>query len=184
MSENDFLPKELCSICAERLKDFRNFKELCLGSHRTLMTVIENGTDQELGATTVVISSSDSDSTVSLDLKCYENEIINHQNELLLPENTKKDITKPEIIKCDSTKIEEFDQNFFYCAHCTKRFRRKLLLCKHLNNTHFPENVLKDQESTTNKQKQLKCPYESCSKRFFYKQDILDAHIRSHLSEY
>lgn len=148
------------------------------------MTVIENGTDQEIGATTLVISSNDSDSTVSLDLiKRYPNEIINHQNELLLPQTT-KEVIKPEIIKCDSTKSEQFDQNFFNCAHCTKRFRRKLLLCKHLNNTHFPENASKTQESLKHNQKQLKCSYESCSKRFFYKQDTLDAHIRSHLSEY
>lgn len=184
VSENDFLPKELCSICAERLKDFRNFKELCLGSHRTLIGAIENGTEPEVKVTRIEISSNDSDSTVTTHHnKSYHKEIKNHHNEVLLPQSTKE---AQEINDCHSinNNDEKFDKNFFYCSHCTKRYRRKLLLWKHLKNTHFNEEILENKECVSKGQRQLKCPHDSCSKRFFCRQETLNAHLRSHSSEF
>lgn len=154
------------------------------------MNVIENDFEQELleKTTTITVSSNDTDSTVSLsELNSYPNEVIvsHYDTEIVLPEtNTTKECNYDEIqeVTCDSTKDEQKVKDFYYCAHCPKKFQRKLLLCKHLITKHSSENTSQVQELKKSTQKQLKCPYDSCN-RYFFKQQLLDSHIKSHLGE-
>uniref|UniRef100_A0A336M7M3 CSON005866 protein n=1 Tax=Culicoides sonorensis TaxID=179676 RepID=A0A336M7M3_CULSO len=187
VSENDFLPKELCSICASRLRDFKNFRELCLGSHITLTSLVSQ--ENYVNLLTIEVTSELNNNNIE---KCQQaSELIpNYSKEIVieskdeiheLPENTQN----YEIITNNDTKInfkeqleithEVKDEILFHCDHCSKKFRRKLSLLLHLKASHFSNGQMK--------RKQLKCPYATCSKRFFYKQSILESHIRSHSSK-